>query len=329
MQNLDISWKKSVEAAKSHAKILQAEANSQVATDLQGSKTPAPIATPEKLKQSFAEFRKTLDSALNFTYYYQEVLTKAYNAYITSIESDETKASQARAAFYKIETALTELKQLDTELGSLDEIIDNIQAIAIIYRDLEPDMQEVLNYNELGVGVPALLGYKGLIGKIDQILQERISAQEKIQNQILALQNNQDPKLLDYKNLGKEESTDPTKNRSITAPSPEMQGEAKDRKLAALQALLAKMQTEIAKINGYKRKLLKGEISKFGSSLDPDKRFAIKQSDFDNEEFEYYDDLLGDPDLVEPAGYGTILDNPKKYRKVLSPDVEPKFRKVK
>ena len=328
LQNIEISWKKSVEAAKTQVKILQAESNSQIATDLAGSKSPAPISSPEKLKQSFEEFRKTLDSALNFTYYYQEVLTKAYNDNKVAIESDETKAGQARAAFYKIEAALTELKQFDTEYGTLEKIIDNIQAIAIIYRDLEPDMQQVLNYNELGVGVPALIGYKGLIGKIDGILQQRILAQNKLQQEILSLQSSNDPRLLDYKNLGKEESTDPSKKLTLTAPSTEMQGEARDRKVSALKAQLAKMETEIAKIDGYKRKLLKGEISKFGGKSEKFIKVSDKPKSYDTEEFEFYDNLLGNPDLVEPAGYGTILEDPEQYRNIPSTEVKPKFRKV-
>lgn len=328
LRNIDIAWKKSVEAAKTQVKILQAESNSQIATDLAGSKSPAPISSPEKLKQSFEEFRKTLDSALNFTYYYQEVLTKAYNDNKVAIESDETKAGQARAAFYKFEAALTELKQFDTEYGTLEKIIDNIQAIAIIYRDLEPDMQQVLNYNELGVGVPALIGYKGLIGKIDGILQQRILAQKKLQEEILLLQNSNDPRLLDYKNLGKEESTDPSKKLTLTAPSTEMQGEARDRKVSALKAQLAKMETEIAKIDGYKRKLLKGEISKFGGKSEKFIKVSDKPKSYDTEEFEFYDNLLGNPELVEPAGYGTILEDPEEYRNIPSTEVKPKFRKV-
>lgn len=326
--NIDIAWKKSVEAAKTQVKILQAESNSQIATDLAGSKSPAPISSPEKLKLSFEEFRKTLDIALNFTYYYQEVLTKAYNDNKVAIDSDETKAGQARAAFYKIEVALTELKQFDTEYGTLEKIIDNIQAIAIVYRDLEPDMQQVLNYNELGIGVPALLGYKGLIGRIDQILQQRILAQKKLQDEIILLQNSNDPRLLDYKNLGKEESTDPTKNLNITTPSTELQGEARDRKVSALKAQLAKMETEIAKIDGYKRKLLKGEISKFGGISEKFIKVSDKPKSYDTEEFEFYDNLLGNPDLVEPVGYGTILEDPEEYRNIPSKDVKPKFRKV-
>ena len=328
LRNIDIAWKKSVEAAKSQVKILQAESNSQIATDLAGSKSPAPISSPEKLKQSFEEFRKTLDSALNFTYYYQEVLTKAYNKNKTIIDVDESKASQARAAFYKIEAALTELKQFDTEYGTLEKIIDNIQAIAIIYRDLEPDMQQVLNYNELGVGVPALIGYKGLIGKIDGILQQRILAQNKLQQEILSLQSNTDPKLLNYTGLGKEESTDPSKKLTLTAPSTEMQGEARDRKVSALMAQLAKMETEIAKIDGYKRKLLKGEISKFGGKSEKFIKVSDKPKSYDTEEFEFYDNLLGNPELVEPAGYGTILEDPEQYRNIPSTEVKPKFRKV-
>ena len=328
LRNIDIAWKTSVEAAKSQVKILQAESNSQIATDLAGSKSPAPISSPEKLKQSFEEFRKTLDSALNFTYYYQEVLTKAYNKNKTIIDVDESKASQARAAFYKIEAALTELKQFDTEYGTLEKIIDNIQAIAIIYRDLEPDMQQVLNYNELGVGVPALIGYKGLIGKIDGILQQRILAQNKLQQEILSLQSNTDPKLLNYTGLGKEESTDPSKKLTLTAPSTEMQGEARDRKVSALMAQLAKMETEIAKIDGYKRKLLKGEISKFGGKSEKFIKVSDKPKSYDTEEFEFYDNLLGNPELVEPAGYGTILEDPEEYRNIPSTEVKPKFRKV-
>ena len=328
LRNIDIAWKKSVEAAKTQVKILQAESNSQIATDLAGSKSPAPISSPEKLKQSFEEFRKTLDSALNFTYYYQEVLTKAYNKNKTIIDVDETKASQARAAFYKIEAALTELKQFDTEYGTLEKIIDNIQAIAIVYRDLEPDMQQVLNYNELGIGVPALLGYKGLIGKIDQILQQRILAQKKLQEEILSLQSNTDPKLLNYTGLGKEESTDSSKKINILSPSSELQGEARDRKVSALKAQLAKMETEIAKIDGYKRKLLKGEISKFGGISEKFIKLSDKPKSYDTEEFEFYDNLLGNPDLVEPVGYGTILEDPEEYRNIPSKDVKPKFRKV-
>ena len=328
LQNIEISWKKSVEAARSQAKILQAESNSQIATDLQGSKSSAPISSPENLKKSFEEFRKTLDSALNYTYYYQEILTKLYNDNKVAIESDESKASQARAAFYKIEAALTELKQFDTEYSSLDKIIDNIQAIAIIYRDLEPDMQQVLNYNELGVGVPALIGYKGLIGKIDEILQQRILAQNKLQQEILSLQSSNDPRLLDYKNLGKEESTDPKKNLTLTTPSTEMQGEARDRRVSALKAQLAKMETEIAKIDGYKRKLLKGEISKFAGFNGKFVKVSDKPKNYDTEEFEFYDNLLGNPDLVEPAGYGTILEDPEEYRNIPSTEVKPKFRKV-
>jgi hypothetical protein len=328
LRNIDIAWKKSVEAAKSQVKILQAESNSQIATDLAGSKSPAPISTPEKLKQSFEEFRKTLDIALNFTYYYQEVLTKAYNKNKTIIDVDESKAGQARAAFYKIEAALTELKQFDTEYSTLEKIIDNIQAIAIIYRDLEPDMQQVLNYNELGIGVPALLGYKGLIGRIDQILQQRILAQKKLQDEIILLQNSNDPRLLDYKNLGKEESTDPSKKINILSPSTELQGEARDRKVSALKAQLAKMETEIAKIDGYKRKLLKGEISKFGGTFEKFIKVSDKPKSYDTEEFKFYDNLLGNPDLVEPAGYGTILEDPEEYRNIPSTEVKPKFRKI-
>jgi hypothetical protein len=328
LRNIDIAWKKSVEAAKTQVKILQADSNSQIATDLAGSKSPAPISTPEKLKQSFEEFRKTLDIALNFTYYYQEVLTKAYNKNKTIIDVDESKAGQARAAFYKIEAALTELKQFDTEYSNLEKIIDNIQAIAIIYRDLDPDMQQVLNYNELGIGVPALLGYKGLIGRIDQILQERISAQKKLQEEILSLQSNTDPKLLNYTGLGKEESTDPSKKINIYSPSTELQGEARDRKVSALKAQLAKMETEIAKIDGYKRKLLKGEISKFGGISEKFIKVSDKPKSYDTEEFEFYDNLLGNPDLVEPVGYGTILEDPEEYRNIPSKDVKPKFRKV-
>jgi hypothetical protein len=38
--------------------------------------------------------------------------------------------------------------------------------------------------------------------------------------------------------------------------------------------------------------------------------------------------LLGNPDLVEPVGYGTILEDPEEYRNIPSKDVKPKFRKV-